>query len=62
MLAFYLTVTLIFFNKTAIFYELNNNYDVVLDTDKGVLINLNTFVTSSDNGKHFLFSAIASIF
>ncbi|WP_027702568.1 hypothetical protein [Metaclostridioides mangenotii] len=38
------------------------NYDVVLVTDTGVLISLNTFVTSSDNGKHFLFSAIASIF
>jgi hypothetical protein len=60
--AFYLTVTLIFFKETTIFYELNNNYDVVLDTDTGVLINWNTFVTSTDNGKHFLFSAIVSIF
>ena len=31
----YLIITKIFFSKTTIFYDLNNTYDVLLDTDTG---------------------------
>ncbi|MGO0943219.1 DUF6080 domain-containing protein, partial [Clostridioides difficile] len=58
----YLIITKIFFSKTTIFYDLNNTYDVLLDTDTGVLFNLNVFAISQDNSKHILFSAIISIF
>ncbi|WP_227436727.1 MULTISPECIES: DUF6080 domain-containing protein [unclassified Clostridioides] len=58
----YLIITIAFFSKTTIFYDLNNTYDVLLDTDTGVLFNLNVFAINQDNSKHVLFSAIISIF
>ncbi|WP_221373501.1 DUF6080 domain-containing protein [Clostridium perfringens] len=57
----YLVISYVNFTKTTIFYNTNNTYDVLLDTDTGILFNWNTFAISQDNSKHILFSAIVSI-
>ena len=57
----YLLITTIFYTKTTIFYDTYDTYNVLLDTDTGVLFNWNTFAVSQDNSKHILFSAIVSI-
>lgn len=58
---FYLLLTLIFYSKTSIFYDTNGTYNVLLDTDTGVLFNWNIFSVAQDNSKHILFSQFVSI-
>lgn len=58
---FYLTLALMFYNKTTIFYDTYGTYNVLLDTDTGVLFNWNTFAIAQDNSKHLLFSQFVSI-
>ncbi|WP_442971177.1 MULTISPECIES: DUF6080 domain-containing protein [unclassified Romboutsia] len=57
----YLAIAIIFYSKTTIFYDTNNTYDVLLDTDTGVLFNWNTFALAQDNSKHILFMQIVSL-
>lgn len=57
----YLIIAYLNFSKTTIFYDTNNTYDVLLDTDTGILFNWNTFAIAQDNSKHILFSPIVSI-
>lgn len=57
----YIIISLVFCSKTTIFYDTKNTYDVLLDTDTGVLFNLNVFALASDNSKHILFMQIVSI-
>lgn len=57
----YLFITIIFQTQTTIFYDTNNMYDVLLDTDTGILFNLNTFALAGDNSKHILFMQIVSL-
>ncbi|RDY22937.1 hypothetical protein CHF27_010910 [Romboutsia maritimum] len=58
----YLLISIAFASKTSIFYDTHNKYDVLLNTDTGVLLNWNTFAIAQDNSKHILFSAIVSLF
>ena len=58
---FYLALALMFYKKTTIFYDTYGTYNVLLDTDTGVLFNWNTFAIAQDNSKHLLFSQFVSI-
>lgn len=58
----YIIIASLFIFNTKIFYNTNNTYDVLLDTDTGVLVEINTFVKNHDNSKHILFSPIVSVF
>lgn len=57
----YLLIASIFFTKTTIFYDTHKTYDILLDTDTGVLFKYNVFALVQDNSKHILFSSIISI-
>lgn len=57
----YSAIASIFLKNTTIFYDTYGTYNVLLDTDTGVLFNWNTFAISQDNSKHILFSSIVSL-
>lgn len=57
----YLLIASIFFTKTTIFYDTHKTYDILLDTDTGVLFKYNIFALAQDNSKHILFSSIVSL-
>lgn len=57
----YTLISGIFFYNTTILYETKNTFDVILDSDSGVLFERNIFVENKDNNKHILFSKIVSI-
>lgn len=57
----YSVISCIFFKNTTVLYDTNSTYDVLLDTDSGVLFKWNTFAVNNDDSKHILFSAIVSV-
>ena len=57
----YSVISSIFFKNTTVLYDTNSTYDVLLDTDSGVLFKWNTFAVNNDDSKHILFSAIVSV-
>lgn len=57
----YLLIIISFYTKTTVFYDTHEVWDVLLDTDTGILFKWNTFAVSPDNSKHILFLPIVSI-